>query len=96
MNFNRDQLQKMFGRVLETSPCPTHGAANISVCPRCDVVFCRADKDAKCACPDVSEGNTRGLLRELFFWVRGLEKTQPPFALVEKIQSVLKTPEDNA
>lgn len=93
--FNRNQLQRLFGRLLETNPCPKHGVEPITICSRCDVAYCSTC--GKCGCVDASETATRAALRELWYWLKGeLKFDWPrfPHHLRERIDAIVKTPEE--
>jgi hypothetical protein len=40
--YTQAQLSRLFGRLHETNACPKHGSGNMAVCPKCDVVACKA------------------------------------------------------
>lgn len=93
--FNRNQLQRLFGRLLETNPCPKHGVEPITICSRCDVAYCSTC--GKCGCVDASESATRRALSELRQVVRDAckfpAKIYVPNELLHRVDEILRTPE---
>lgn len=50
ITLGKQQLARLFSRLLETPECSKHGPGNLAVCPFCDRVECKKCNAEFCRC----------------------------------------------